>query len=140
VTDVTAAFSPDALREALNADPEFRLQARFWTGALRFRVERTVCALSLDAGRVADAVEIPDDTPVDGDRAPPGVVEISAPRADWERFLQNPPRPFYVDYYGASLHHGFDLGGDHETIWAYYGAIRRTADVLRSLYAMQDRG
>jgi hypothetical protein len=60
-------------------------------------------------------------------------VRVAAPAKAWEVFLQDPAPPFYLDYYSASLHHGFELSGDADTLWAYYPAIRRTSELLRGL-------
>jgi hypothetical protein len=45
------------------------------------------------------------------------------------------PRPFYQDPFGAALHHAVSLGGDSETLFAYYGALRRVIEILREARA-----
>jgi hypothetical protein len=41
------------------------------------------------------------------------------------------PPPFYQDVASAVLRHGFTLGGDVESFFAYHGALRRVIDVMR---------
>ena len=57
--------------------------------------------------------------------------EISADAAEWEKLLAPTPQPFYQDVFGAALHHPVSLGGDFETLYAYYPAIRRVIELLR---------
>lgn len=133
---MSVVFPPEALRDALNADPEFRLAARYWTGALEFRVDNEPTVVRIEGGTVTEvSSRLPADlATVTG----PGPVVIAAPAADWAQLLQPQPRPFYQDYHAATAHHGFRMGGDVETLWAYYAAIRRSADILRAV-ALVDR-
>jgi hypothetical protein len=128
---MSVSFPPTELRDALNGDPEFRLAARFWNGAIEFRIGEQRCVVNLAEGAV---IEVGDS--VRGAAAP---VVISAPEEDWAELLEPAPRPFYQDFHAASAHHGFRLGGDVETLWAYYAAVRRSADILRAI-AVVERG
>jgi hypothetical protein len=128
---VSVTFPPQELRDALNGDPEFRLAARYWNGALEFRIGEQRCVVNLAEGEVTEVGQS-----VRGSMAP---VVISAPEEDWTQLLELAPRPFYQDFHAASAHHGFRLGGDVETLWAYYAAVRRSADILRAI-AVVDRG
>jgi len=128
---VSVTFPPQELRDALNGDPEFRLAARYWNGALEFRIGEQRCVVNLAEGEVNEVGQS-----VRGSMAP---VVISAPEEDWAQLLEPAPRPFYQDFHAASAHHGFRLGGDVETLWAYYAAVRRSADILRAI-AVVDRG
>jgi len=128
---MSVSFPPTELRDALNSDPEFRLAARYWDGAIEFRIGERSCVVNLTDGAVTEV----------GDtvRGPASAVVISAPEEDWAKLLEPAPRPFYQDFHAASAHHGFRLGGDVETLWAYYAAVRRSADILRAV-AVVDRG
>lgn len=127
---ITVSFPADTLQDALNADPEFRLSSRYWDGVLELRVGDDRCVVSLVQGEVVS---------VSG-QAPSGAPEpvvITAPAEDWARLLEPAPKPFYQDFHAASAHHGFRLGGDVETLWAYYAAVRRTADILRAVAVVE---
>jgi hypothetical protein len=124
-------FPAEELKDALNGDPEFRIAARYWDGAIEFRIEGKPVVVTLEQGSVTSvsdrlAASLADVTG-------PGPVIIAAPAADWAQLLERQPRPFYQDYHSASAHHGFRLAGDVETLWAYYAAVRRTADILRGV-------
>ncbi len=117
-------FESAQIPQRLNDDPEFALCARYWTGAVRLRVGEHGWMLRITDGRVTgfDSAEA---------ELAPGDIEVSAPEEAWRTFLQAIPPPFYHDLVAASLHHEFGIGGDMETFFAYYPAIRRLFDVLR---------
>lgn len=123
---------PDELQLAFNSDKEFRLTARFWNGSLEFGIGEYGLELKLVDGCVG---EVACHKFVERSRWADGnpVVQVNAPEEDWAQLLRAVPEPFYLDYYSASVHHHFHLGGDRETLWAYYPAIRRSAEVMRDL-------
>jgi hypothetical protein len=119
---------PTRLETTFAADRELTRCARFWTGALHLGVGAQHYALEFDAGRFVRAAAV--------DRAPgPRDVQISAAPEEWEKLLAKLPKPFYQDPYGASLHHAVSLGGDSDTLFAYYGALRRVIEILREAHA-----
>lgn len=124
--------SPPKLQAALNGDSEFRLHARYWDGALRLQFGDVVHVLRLQAGEVVGI----DADPLTGTNT--GEVTISAPVDDWAQLLKPFPRPFFQDFYPASMHHGFELKGDSDYIWAYYAALRRSGEVLRSVASVEE--
>lgn len=117
-----------ALRERFAGDTELAHAVRFWTGALILAEGGSRSALRFEAGRLADAG--PSSAP-----AGPRDVEIAAATGEWEKLLAVVPAPFYQDVFGASLHHPVSLGGDVETLYAYYPAIRRVIEILREARA-----
>lgn len=124
-------FPAELLKDALNADPEFRIAARYWDGAIEFRIDQESVVVTLMQGTVTS---VSDELPATlADVTGAGPVVIAAPVGDWAKLLEALPRPFYQDYHAASAHHGFRLAGDVETLWAYYAAVRRTADILRDV-------
>jgi hypothetical protein len=66
-----------------------------------------------------------------------GDVVITAPADDWAQFLKPLPEPWYHEFYPASAHHGFRLGGDPDYLWPYYYAIRRSGEIMRSLATVE---
>jgi hypothetical protein len=117
---------PDVLAQGdrFAADRELALAARFWHGALYLGVGRARIALRFEPGRAPR---------IEPSAAPAGArdVEVSAELAEWEKLLAPVPPPFYQDVFGAALHHPVSLGGDFETLYAYYPAIRRAIELLR---------
>ena len=124
--------SPEELRAALNADSEFRLQARYWDGALQLQFGEDVHVLRLEGGEVVDV----EATPLSGSES--REVIVSAPMEDWSEFLQPIPRPLYHELYPAMWHHGFELKGDDDYVWAYYAALRRSGEVLRDIAVIEE--
>ena len=105
-------------------DGELALATRFWDGALHFDVGGERTALRFAPGQ-APRVE-----PRPG-AVGPRDVSISAAPGEWAKLLAAVPAPFYQDVYGAALHHPVSVGGDVETLYAYYPAIRRVLELLR---------
>src|SRR5258706_14892060 len=110
--------------ERFASDRELALASRFWPGALPPAVGSTRSALCFEPGRPPR---------IESSTAPARArdVEISADAAEWEKLLAPTPQAFYQDVFGAALHHPVSLGGDFETLYAYYPAIRRVIELLR---------
>ena len=119
---------PTRLADRFGSDRELARSARFWTGALHLGVGARRFALRFDGGRFAGAQA--------GEGTPgPQDIAIEAAPEEWEKLLAPVPPPFYQDPYGASLHHAVSLGGDPDTLFAYYGALRRVIEILREARA-----
>lgn len=129
---VNVRVSPEELVSALNADSEFRLQARYWDGALQLQFGDDVHVLRLSEGEITAV----DASPLQGDE--PCTAIIAAPMADWYEFLQPIPRPLYHELYPAMWHHGFELLGDPDYVWTYYAALRRAGEVLRAIAVIEE--
>lgn len=123
--------SPEQLQATLNDDGEFRLQSRYWDGALQLQFGDDVHVLRLRGGEVT-GVEA---TPLSGQE--PREVILAAPVGDWAEFLQPIPRPLYHELYPAIWHHGFELTGDQDYAWPYYAALRRAGEVLRDIAVVE---
>jgi hypothetical protein len=108
------AGSQEALLEAINSDPEFRIAARYWNGSFRLGMGPDEAYLF----RVRDGRLVWD-------------FEVSGPADGWRQLLSAVPPPFYQDVASAVLRHGFTLGGDVESFFAYHAALRRVIDVMR---------
>jgi hypothetical protein len=61
----------------------------------------------------------------------PYSISIGGPLEVWKKMMVQLPRPFYHDWFAASFHHEFILGGDLESAYAYYYAIRRINAIMR---------
>ena len=117
----------DTLQVRLNEDPEFGLNARQWDCRLRFRLGADGFILVVRDGQVAAVEE------------PAGLfdewqIAISADDEVWQNILSAVPPPFYHDLFPAQLHHGLRLEGDLESLFAYYGAVRRLTEIMRDVH------
>jgi hypothetical protein len=124
---MSVTFAPASVQEALNADPEFQLNARFWTVKMKLTVGEQPYFVHITDGQVTSVTDQP--TGFDA-----YTVEIGGPEEVWEQILAETPVPFYQDFWSAFFRHGFTLGGDLESLYAYYGAVRRMAEILRAIH------
>lgn len=114
----TLILPVDDIRDRLNRDPEFVLTARYWYCDLRFVVGDDLYFMHIENGRVASFQQ--------GTQGfDPYTINIGGPVEVWLQMLVEKPRPFFHDWFAASFHHDFELGGDLESAYAYYFAIRR---------------
>jgi hypothetical protein len=115
----------DNFYASVNNDPEFLIAARFWDILFRIDMEEDTIILKIQDGKIADVNRRPA-------RDDPWAFKISAPAQEWEKFLKPIPTPFYHDIFAASIHHGFVCEGDLESMYAYYPAIRRMFEIMRT--------
>lgn len=108
----------------INGDPEFQISARLWNTRIRFDVGDHPYAVHVDEGKVVEFTDEPDDFR-------PYAIRIGGPEEGWEKLLSPVPPPFYQDFWGVFFRHEFEMGGDLESLYAYYGAVRRLLDVMR---------
>ena len=113
------------VQEAANADAEFRRHARFWNATLRLGLGSRRLKLRVENGAVVGIERWFGAIAVD--------LAVSASEDAWQEMLAAVPRPFYQDLYAAAIHHGFDVAGDAEHYCAYYPALRRLIDIMRSV-------
>ncbi len=118
------SIQPAQLGAALNDDSEFRLQARYWNGALQLQFGDDAHVFRLAEGEIVG---------VDSDALAGNACEviIRAPMEDWYEWVQPIPRPLYHELYPALWHHGFELEGDPDYVWPYYAALRRAGELVR---------
>lgn len=115
----------DRVKARANNDGEFRIHARMWNSTIR-----------LNHGDAKTRIDVADGTISQIDAWPgggPSDLSISASAEDWDALLARTPKPFYQDLYPASIHHGFEINGDHENYCAYYPAVRRLIEILREV-------
>jgi hypothetical protein len=122
---------PPALQACANADPEFRLAARYWQATLSLESPTRALRITIEDGQVTACDET----------APgqPATITVVAPEAGWTAFLASVPRPFYQDLLGGCVqHHGFTVVGDLLSLAAYYQATQRLFALMRTLRASSE--
>jgi hypothetical protein len=119
---------PARLQASANADPEFRLAARYWSATLSLESPTRALRVEIAEGQVANCRE--------DEAGQPATITVAAPDDGWAQFLAPEPRPFYQDLLGGCVqHHGFTVAGDLLTLSAYYQATQRLFAVMRALRA-----
>ena len=123
----TTAVGPqlplETIVERLNTDPEFLLTARFWYCDIRFVIGATAYFMRIENGRVLSFQQ-------GTNGFDPYTINISGPVEVWEKMFAEIPKPFYHDWFAASFHHEFEFGGDLESAYAYYYALRRIKAIM----------
>ena len=123
---------PSRLQQSVNADPEFRLAARYWSATLSLESPPRALHIEIADGQVASCRE--------SDAGQPATITVLAPDDGWAQFLAPVPRPFYQDLLGGCVqHHGFQVAGDIVSLSAYYQATTRLFAVMRALRAAAGR-
>jgi pimeloyl-ACP methyl ester carboxylesterase len=121
------ARSVEDLAAACASDGEFMLLARHWTGGLTLDLGGEVTYLAMSDGTPTEAVAA---SGGEAARTGAGHIVISAPAELWDRLLAELPDPFLNDIVPAQAF-GLRIGGDQETFWQYYPALRRVIELLR---------
>ncbi len=127
---MTVVLPTEATKAALNEDPEFIHAARYWTASVRFVVGDTDYLLQVNDGAITHFG--------DRDIFEPYQITIGGPEEGWAQLLKPEPPPFYQDFFGAFFRHGFEMGGDLESLYAHYDAIRRLLQTMRASATRQE--
>ncbi len=114
------APTSERLSQRYMDDGEFRLAARYWDGSLTLDLDGTRLEFSIVDGRTAGGP----------DAEPEPSITVSGPEDVWSQILAEVPPPCYNDILPARMF-GLRVGGNRETFWQYYPAIRRLVDLLR---------
>jgi len=116
-----------SLQSELARDPEFLLHSRYFTAQIRVVIgDLQSFTITVREGELIglDPVVTPFDS---------YDVQLAGSEEQWAPLLALVPPPFYQDFLPAMLYHGFRLEGRMETIIAYYPALRRLGELLRSV-------
>ena len=120
----------EGFTSALNLDPEFKIAARFWNAIVRLEIGDETYVLVVRDGQLLSVA------PPEGNNLMAVSrnydIEVSAPVEEWNNFFQRVPKPFYQDLFSAVSRHNFRYGGDMKMFFAYYAALRRLFDLMRS--------
>jgi hypothetical protein len=121
---------PARLHATANADPEFRIAARYWTASLSLESPPLALRVDIADGQVVACRET--------GAGQPATITVAASDEGWTEFLAPVPKPFYQDLLGGCVqHHGFEVAGDLLSISAYYQASQRLFAIMRDLRANQ---
>ncbi len=111
-------FDLEDIKSRINSDKEYQLVSRFWSTNIRFKVEQESYFMEIGDGVVNKFYR-------GSSGFDPYDIHIGGARYVWLKMLIAVPEPFYHDWFAASFHHEFEFGGNLESAYAYYYAIRR---------------
>lgn len=109
------------LASLCDADGEFRLAARFWTGGLRFQTDTCSVAMRVVDGRPSAG------DPGDG----PSAITVTGADAIWDALLAAVPPRFMNDIWPLLRMGMLVQTGDSLTFAQYFPAIMRAVELLR---------
>jgi pimeloyl-ACP methyl ester carboxylesterase len=115
-------LTAEELAAACNADGEFVLAARRWSGAVRFRIDDRVVALSLRDGVAGPWTNADLGVPT---------VEFAGPSSVWDQLLATRPPRLLNDLLPAEFTGQLVRSGDELTYWQYFPAIARIIEIVR---------
>jgi hypothetical protein len=115
-----------SILEVINADPEFRIAARYMTKDMLVEVGNTKCIVKIRDGVV---------TLIKSENAfaDPWDFAVRATVDAWEKFLQPVPPRFYDGIFGGMVRGNFRLEGDTISAFSHFWAVTRMLDIFREL-------
>ncbi len=114
------------VRDAINADPEFKLASRFFSKDILLVVGDSRCIIKMRDGVVSEIR-------LNSTFMNPWSFFIKGSAETWQKFLHPIPPPTFTDLYGCISRQHFELGGDIEVAFAHYWALTRMLDILREV-------
>ena len=120
------------LESTLSRDFEFQHAIRHWTARLRVSVGDQHHRLRIEDGKLTELAECKADDACE--------VFVRAPENEWRALLQATPAPFYQELLFAVAQHGFEINRNPLDYAAYYPALRRVIEVLRTKVSAESPG
>jgi len=114
------------VRDAVNADAEFRLASRFFSKDILLVAGDSKCIVKVREGVVTEIELNPT-------FMNPWSFFIKGGVDAWEKFLRPIPPPLFTDLYGCISRQHFELGGDIEAAFAHFWAVTRMLEIFRAL-------
>ena len=109
------------LRDAANADEQFRLESRGMEGSLVFDIAGSSALLEISDGRIRSIRPSFQFSSSD--------VRLRCDAETWDRYRSNSPPPFYQDLRSIWINHGCSVEGDQVLALRYWGAMKRLAQL-----------
>ena len=114
----------ESCRGNLNADPEFKIAARYMTKDVCIEVGAIKCIVKFRDG-VVTQIQSENTAPAPWDFA------IRASVDAWEKFLMPIPPRFYDSLFAGMIRGNFRLEGDTIGAFSHFWAVTRMLDVFR---------
>jgi len=115
-----------SFREVVNADPEFKIAARYMTKDILIDAGAARCIIKLRDG-VLTMIK-PDEGFADSWN-----FAIRATADAWEKFLMPIPPRFFDGLFGGMIRGNFTLEGDTVGAFGHFWAVTRMLDIFRDL-------
>jgi len=112
--------------KAVNADPEFKIAARYMTKDACIEVGDVRCIVKFRDG-VVTQIKTEDAF------ADPWDFAIRASSDAWDQFLQPVPPRFYDGLFAGMIRGNFRVEGDTVSAFSHFWAVTRLLDIFREL-------
>ena len=113
-------------KDIINADPEFKIAARFMTKDMCVEAGKNRCIVKLRDGVVTE-IKFEDAFADRWDFAVRASIDA------WEKFLQPIPPRFYDGIFGGMIRGNFVVEGDTTSAFSHFWAVTRMFDIFREL-------
>ena len=113
-------------RDIINADPEFKIAARYMTKDFLLEVGDTKCIVKIRDGIITQIK-------TENAFADPWNFAIRASADTWGKFLLPVPPRFYDGLFGGMIRGNFNIEGDTISAFGHLWAITRMLDIFREL-------
>jgi len=119
-------LNAEKFRDAINADPEFKIAARYMSKDVLLEVGQARCVVKFRDGVLTQIKS-------ENAFADPWNFAIRASVDAWEKFLQPIPPRFYDGLFAGMIRGNFRLEGETISALSHFWAITRMLDILREL-------
>jgi hypothetical protein len=119
-------LNTESFRKTINADPEFKIAARYMTEDACIEVGNTRCIVKFRDGIVTQIK-------TEGTSADPWDYAIRGSVDAWEKFLQPIPPRFYDGLFAGLIRGNFRVEGDTISVFSHFWAVTRLLDIFREL-------
>jgi hypothetical protein len=115
-----------SIKDNLNADPEFKIAARYMTKDVCIEVGNTKCIVKFRDGVISQIKS-------ENAFADPWDFAVRASEDAWQKFLMPIPPRFYDGIFGGMIRGNFRLEGDTISAFSHFWAVTRMLDIFREL-------
>jgi hypothetical protein len=112
------------MSSALNNDPEYSRETRYFTGLIKIEIDNVAQILSYDNGKLKDITS--GDTKDENCK-----IVVRGDKDTWLNMLQLKPKPFYQCMQSTAVKHDLYMNVSNET-FAYLPALNRLMQMMRA--------
>jgi hypothetical protein len=113
-----------SMSSALNNDPEYSRETRYFTGLIKIEIDNVAQILSYDNGKLKDITS--GDTKDENCK-----IVVRGDKDTWLNMLQLKPKPFYQCMQSTAVKHDLYMNVSNET-FAYLPALNRLMQMMRA--------
>ena len=113
-----------SMSSALNNDPEYSRETRYFTGLIKIEIDNVAQILSYDNGKLKDITS--GDTKDENCK-----IVVRGDKDTWLNMLQLKPKPFYQCMQSTAVKHDLYMNVSNET-FAYLPSLNRLMQMMRA--------